>query len=83
MFFRETAPAASFTKSTAFRNNRAAELVTITQSSFEGCRLLSKARFEVGERMRLHIPGQGLIEAQVQWTSGSTSEVAFVSECTA
>jgi hypothetical protein len=81
MLFKETALAESFTKSTAFRNNRAAELVTITQSSFEGCRLLSKARFEVGERLRLHIPGQGLIEAQVQWISGSTSGVTFLNEC--
>jgi len=71
----------AFTKSTAFRDDRSAELVTITESTFDDCKLLSKARFTVGERLRLHIPGQGLIEVKVRWTCGSTYGAIFLSEC--
>lgn len=78
---KETTRFQSFTKSTAFREDRSAAMVTITESSFEGCKLVSRARFEVGERLRLHVAGQGLIEAQVEWTSGSTSGVRWLNEC--
>ena len=70
-----------FTKGTAFRANRSSELVTLTESTFEGCKFVCKAVFQVGERLRLHIPRQGLIEVQVEWSYGSTYGVSFLNEC--
>ncbi len=81
MSFKETARPASFTKSMAFRTDSSPELVTITEFNFHGCKFLSKGRFVVGENLRLHIRGQGLIAVKVHWTSGSTSGVTFLTEC--
>jgi hypothetical protein len=68
-------------RATAFRDDRSAEAVTITDLSFDRCRLSTRARFEVGERLRLHLAGQGLIEIEVQWVSGDRVGAALVREC--
>jgi len=65
---------------TAFRDDSSAELVTITELSFDECRLSSRATFKPGERLRLYLSGQGWIEAQVQWTSGALTGVTFETE---
>jgi hypothetical protein len=69
-------------KATAFRDNRSAELVVITALSYDGCKLSSGATFEIGERLRLHLPGQGWIHAEVAGISGSHTRAVFVIECT-
>lgn len=66
---------------TAFRDDRSAVLVTITDLSFDACRVSSAATFAAGERLRLHLRGQGWIEAQVQWCAGGEAGVAFLTTC--
>jgi hypothetical protein len=65
---------------TAFRDDRSAELVTITDLSFEDCHISSCATFANGERLRLHMHGQGLIEAQVEWRSGDRARLIFLTK---
>lgn len=62
----------------AFRDDHTAEKVTISNLSFEGCSVASAAKFAVQERLRLHLRGQGWIEAQVRSVSGELSDVVFV-----
>ena len=75
------ATAAVHIKATAFRSDRSAELVTITALLFDRCQLSSRASFELGERLRLHLPGQGTVEAAVDWISGDRIGAVFVTEC--
>ena len=65
----------------AFRDDRTAERVTISNLSFDGCNLASTAKFVIGERLRLHVRGQGWFEARVLSVSGELSDVAFVTQC--
>ena len=65
-------------RATAFRDDRSAERVTLTNLSFDGCEVSSGAAFAVGERLRLHLRGQGLIETQVEWCSGDRAGVTFL-----
>jgi hypothetical protein len=65
----------------AFRDDGAAEKITIHDLSFDGCRLESEASFAIGERLRLHIRGQGWIEAEVQRTEQCLFEVIFTTIC--
>lgn len=83
MFHRasDNTPAAVTINATAFRENRGAELVTITELSFDWCTLSSSATFETGERLRLHLPGQGWIEAEVQSASDGEACVIYLTEC--
>jgi hypothetical protein len=73
----QDAPAAVKIHATAFRDDRSAELVTITDLSFDCCQLSSTETFEVGERLRLHLHGQGWIETRVRWTNGTRAGVTF------
>jgi hypothetical protein len=66
---------------TAFRDDRSAELVTITNLSFGDCEISSSATFAMGERLRLHLRGQGWIEAQVSWTSDNKAGLTFLTIC--
>jgi hypothetical protein len=59
----DNTPAAVAIKATAFRDDRSAEQVTITELSFDRCTISSSATFETGEHLRLHLTGQGWIEA--------------------
>ena len=68
---------------TAFRDDRKAELVTLTELSFDGCELTSNQEFEVGERLRLYQRGQGWISLEVQWVSGSCVRAKFLTLCEA
>lgn len=68
-------------KATAFRDDGRAELVTITELSFDQCQFSSSGAFIVGERLRLHLSGQGWIEAEVSWTSGADAGAIFVVDC--
>jgi|KBSSwiStaDraftv2_1062776.scaffolds.fasta_scaffold32845_8 hypothetical protein len=65
---------------TAFRDDRSAELVTITDLSFDGCHIASAATFAAGERLRLHMHGQGLIEAQVEQRLGDQVRLTFLTK---
>ena len=62
----------------AFRDDRSAANVALSNLSFEGCQLASTTRFDTGEHLRLHVRNQGWIEAQVQSVSGDISDVLFV-----
>lgn len=66
---------------TAFRNDGSAVLVTMTGLSFDRCKLHSDTSFQIGEWLRLHVPGQGWIESEVQSTIGGEVSVAFLTEC--
>jgi len=75
----DTAPAAGIT-ATAFRDDRSAELVTITDLSFEACHISSTAIFATGERLRIHMHGQGWIEAQVERKLGDQVRLIFLTK---
>ena len=77
----EDALAAVEIKATAFRDDGRAELVTITELSFDQCRFSSSGTFALGERLRLHLSGQGWIEAEVRWISGTEAGATFVVDC--
>ena len=62
----------------AFRDDHSAELVTISGLSFDACQISSRATFAPGEQLRLHLHGQGWIEAEVQWCSGDRAGVVFI-----
>ena len=66
---------------TAFRNDRSAVFVTMTGLSFDRCKLHSETSFQIGEWLRLHVPGQGWIEAEVESAIGGEVSVAFMTEC--
>lgn len=68
-------------QATAFRDEKTAALVTITSLSFDRCQLSSDAGFRIGERLRLHIPGQGWIIVEVRSRSGGTLHASFVTRC--
>ncbi|HWI75567.1 MAG TPA: hypothetical protein VNS53_00610 [Sphingomicrobium sp.] len=72
------AAAAGGIKATAFRDDRGAELVVISELRFDRCRISSGASFTVGERLRLHLHGQGWIEAEVRSTGGGEALVVFL-----
>ena len=65
----------------AFRDDHSAERITISNLSFEGCNFASSAEFAIGERVRLHIRGQGWIESRVMSVSAGLTEVLFVTQC--
>lgn len=65
----------------AFRDDGRAEKITIHDLSFDGCRFESEASFATGERLRLHVRGQGWIEAEVRRAGDGLFEVAFTTEC--
>lgn len=65
----------------AFRDDHSAEMVTILNLSFEGCQIASATAFEVGERLRLHMRGQGWIEARVQSLADNVFYAAFNTHC--
>lgn len=83
MLFREASShaAACRIKAIAFRADRSALLVTITDLSFDGCKLRSGAALQIGEGLRLHVPGQGWIRAEVERTNGGEASVVFTTEC--
>ena len=68
-------------KATAFRDDHSAALVTITGLSFDRCKLQSDAAFQAGERLRLHVAGQGWIEAEVELSGGGEVFLFFTTEC--
>lgn len=68
-------------QATAFRDDHSAELVTITQLWFDRCELSSNAKFDVGERLRLLLPKQGWIEAEVRLAMNGRIEAFFVTRC--
>jgi len=79
MLFRKGS-AASVT-ATAFRDDRSAVLVAMTGLLFDQCKLHSSTTFQIGERLRLHVPGQGWIEATVECTARGEASVVFATVC--
>lgn len=66
---------------TVFREDRSAVLVTMAGLSFDRCKLYCDTAFQVGEWLRLHVPGQGWIEAEVESIIGREASVVFTTEC--
>ncbi len=66
---------------TVFRDDHPATAVRITDLSFEGCGLSGEARFAIGERVRVYIPRQGSIEAEIRWSLDDRAGARFLSEC--
>lgn len=55
--------------------------VRLVNMSFEGCEIAAGDPFEIGERVRIEIDGQGYIEAEMRWSSDGRSGFRFLSEC--
>lgn len=55
--------------------------VRLVNMSFDGCELTAADTFEVGERVRIQIEGQGYIEAEMRWSSEGRSGAKFLCEC--
>jgi len=66
---------------TAFRKDRSAVLVIMAGLSFDRCSLHSDAPFQIGEWLRLHVPGQGWIDAEVESIVRGEASVVFMTEC--
>ena len=79
MLFRKSS--ATRITATAFRDDRSAVLVAITGLLFDQCKLHSSAAFQIGERLRLHVPGQGWIEAEVEDIGRGEASVVFTTVC--
>jgi hypothetical protein len=75
------ASAAVAIKATAFRDDHSAELVTITELCFDRCIFSAGASFRTGERLRLHLAGQGWIEAKVERASEGEVSAIYVTDC--
>jgi hypothetical protein len=52
--------------------------VLVSNISYEGCHLWSDHELELGETVRLMLPGYGRIDAQVRWTDGGSAGVRFL-----
>ena len=65
-------------KAMAFRDDHSAQPITITELGFDQCRISSTDKFAVGERLRLHLHGQGLIEAEVRSSAGDEIALVFL-----
>jgi len=66
---------------TAFREDGSAELVRVLELTFDELTFSSKAQFVGGERLRVHIAGQGWIQVEVLDTSSDRTRAAFASVC--
>ena len=55
--------------------------VRLVNMSFDGCEIDSFDRFEVGERVRIQIGGQGFIEAEMRSVSTGRCGARFLCEC--
>lgn len=67
----------------ACREDGSSQIVTITDLSFDDCRIATSANYRIGERLRLHLEGQGWIQAEVKWASSGRAEMVFVTVPTA
>ncbi|HVL79054.1 MAG TPA: PilZ domain-containing protein [Sphingomicrobium sp.] len=54
--------------------------VTLTNLSYEGCRIEAGDTFRIGERVRIAIPRVGTIDAQVRWALDGKAGAQFSSE---
>jgi hypothetical protein len=68
-------------KATAFRRDGRAALVTVTALTYDSCDLRSETAFQIGETLRVHVSGQGWIEAEVKSASEGEASLVFVTEC--
>jgi hypothetical protein len=55
--------------------------VRLVNMSFDGCEINGVDLFEIGERVRIEIDGQGYIEAEMRWASAGRSGARFLCEC--
>jgi hypothetical protein len=54
--------------------------VTLTNLSYEGCRIESDKMFRIGEHVRIAVPRVGTIDAQVRWSLEGSAGAQFTSE---
>ena len=54
---------------------------TITRLWYDGCEMASNERFEVGQKIKVVIPGMGSIEAHVTSIVDGTIAAHFIEEC--
>jgi hypothetical protein len=66
---------------TLFRACGDAIVITMTDLSFEGCRISTRTELQAGERCRLYLPGRGCIDVEVQFLSSDRLGLRFLSEC--
>ncbi len=55
--------------------------VRLINMSFEGCGMAPGYPFEAGEPVRIAIPGQGFVAAEMRWSSDERAGARFVCEC--
>ncbi len=62
------------------RSNGGKVAVTLTNLSYEGCRIESYETFRIGERLRIAVPRVGTIDAHVRWALDGAAGAQFSSE---
>lgn len=55
--------------------------VRLVNMTFNGCEINGVDLFEIGERVRIEIDGQGYIEAEMRWAIAGRSGAMFLCEC--
>lgn len=65
-----------------FRGDGSCVSVRLANISYGGCQITTLADFEVGERVRLHQRGQGLVHAEIRWVRQRCAGLMFIPECT-
>ena len=62
------------------RSNESKVAARLFNMSFSGCGLAAACALQTGERVRIAIPGQGYIEAEMRWSSDNRGGARFLCE---
>lgn len=68
-------------KAVVHRSDNSVVAVSLVNMCFEGCEMTAARSFDVGERVRIQLDGQGFIEAEVRWSSEGRIGAEFMCEC--
>ena len=71
------------TTGTAYRSDGSGLRVHMTNLSYDGCRLLTEHRLDIGETLRLVMPRMQEMDVQVRWVQDGEAGVRFLQTSTA
>ena len=71
------------TSGAAYRSDGACLRVHMTNLSYDGCRLLTEHRLDIGETLRLVMPRMQEMDVQVRWVKEGEAGVRFLQNATA
>jgi hypothetical protein len=60
------------------RSDKSTVAVRLRNMSYDGCGFVAVCSFEVGERVRIGIRGQGYIEAEMRWSSDNHAGAKYL-----